>query len=212
MAKPPKPPIEPPKLRIVKPSDKSTSGKRRKPTTENLNTEAAPGMNDAIRAEIVMRLACFDTLAEVGLWLVDEHGISMVRQSVAKYNITAAGSTKDKRWIELFNHTREQWLKEMSAEPIAHRAYRLRRLSVIHDKAMQLGDLGEAREALQQAAKEVGNVFSNVTKQIGSTLIVDASDLSPEERRNILSDRLRAAAEKIPAALPKPASQTTIEG
>ena len=54
---------------------------------------------------------------------------------------------------------------------------------------------------LEQAAKEVGNVYTNVSRQTGRVdhahLIVE---VSADERRNMLADRLRKAFDRMPTA------------
>jgi hypothetical protein len=93
---------------------------------------------------------------------------------------------------ELFNKTREDFLAEIAAEPIANRAWRLRRLTELFEQATDKGDREEARKALEQAAKEVGNVFTNLAKVQGIALPgqVDPGKTSIDELRNMLADRI----------------------
>lgn len=159
------------------------------------------GMNDTIRAEIVTRLAMFDTVSEVRASLL-ERGIDIALQSVSNYNPLNASSNVAQKWKMLFDKTREDFLKEIAAEPIANRAYRLRKLGQLLEKEIDRGNTAGARATLEQAAKETGNVFTNVAKVQGAKLpgqVPDTADFTPQERRNMLSDRLGEALQKIGA-------------
>lgn len=151
-----------------------------------------PKMTDADRTEIVTRLAMFDTPTEIQEDLA-ARGIDISRQAISKYNPDGAKYGMSKKWYEIFHTTREAWLQDQAKEPIAHRSYRLRRLSIIHNRAMKRGDLARAQSALEQAAKETGNAFSNVSKIQASGLPARGTtpnDMTPEERRNMLADRI----------------------
>ena len=141
--------------------------------------------------EITMRLAMFDTASEVARDL-EKQGITISFQAIAKYDPYTAGGYK-KRAI-LFDTTRARFLKEISDEPIANRAYRIRRLGMLHHRALLARDLKEARMALEQAAKEVGDVYSKPNAAAAIPVIpigdVDLGEFSPEEKRNMLADRL----------------------
>lgn len=162
------------------------------------------GMTDEIRAEIVCRLACYDTVSAVHDDL-QERGIDISVQAVSRYQPSLA--TKNKlalKWVDLFNKTREDFLAEIAAEPIANRAYRMRRLGEILNLEIRRKNTAGARATLEQAAKEAGNVFTNVSKVQAAKLPgqVDASDFSTQERRNMLSDRLGEALGKMAAQKP----------
>lgn len=187
--------------------------------------ESHAKMNDEIRAQIVCRLAMYDTVASVVSWLAEEHDITITKAAVSAYNATNASNAQSSRrrvaqkWLDLFHATREAWLKEIAAVPISQRAYRLRRLELLHDaafmRAMRAKDGAstasehlEATKAaaglLEQAAKEIGNVYTNVAKVQGAALPgqVPPADMTPEERRNMLADRLNAALERMRAEQP----------
>lgn len=159
------------------------------------------GMNDGIRAEIVTRLAMFDSVSDVHAALL-ERGIDISFQSVSNYNPLNSSSNVAQKWKMLFDKTREDFLAEIAAEPIANRAYRLRKLGQLLDKEITRGNTAGARATLEQAAKETGNVFTNVAKVQGAKLpgqAPDAADFSPQERRNMLADRIGEALQKIGA-------------
>lgn len=150
-------------------------------------------LTDDIRAEIVTRLAMYDTVAEIQRSL-HERGIEVTAQCISYYNPATKGKIADK-WLTLFHRTREQWTTEMMAEPIAHRAYRLRKLDKLYDMAEKKGAIPLAAAILEQAAKEVGNVFSNVTKVKGQVDHQMPGEvlMTADEMRNMLADRFKDA-------------------
>lgn len=182
-------------------------GPKRKAGPKPPPVPGAPGMTDEVRAEIVTRLAMFDSPSEIRRDLL-EQGIDISVQAVAAYSPLVNNGTRRlaQKWVELFHVTREGWLKEIAAEPIAHRAYRLRRLGMIHDRAMARGALTVAANMLEQAAKEVGNVYTNVAKVTG-TVTHTTPDRTSDENRNLLADRLKEAFARLPK--PEATSPTT---
>lgn len=174
---------------------------KRKPKARSHGVAAAKeaGMNDEIRAEIVTRLAMFDSSNAIYDDL-QARGIDISVQGINRYKPGTAGQLALK-WVELFNKTREDFLAEIAAEPIANRAFRLRKLGTILDKELSRGNTAGARATLEQAAKEVGNVFTNIAKVQGTKLPgqVDPADFSTQERRNMLSDRIGEALGKLGA-------------
>lgn len=172
--------------------------------------EPIPKLTDEIRAYIVTRLACYDQVGDITTEVLVRWGIDVSHQAISSYNPEGNRRQLAQRWVDLFYATRSGLIAELAAEPIASKALRLRRLWLLHESAYKRAIAGgadaldqstEARMALEQAAKEVGNVFSNVSRQVGRVdhahLIVE---VSAEERRNMLADRLKSAfAGQIPA-------------
>lgn len=150
-------------------------------------------LSEEVRDEVVMRLAMFDTVKDVHADLV-ERGYEISQQAISKYNPYNAGSPRAPKRKELFDKTRESFLNETAQIPIASRTYRLRKLNSILDAAMKRGAYAIAQNALEQAAKEVGDVYSKPNAAAAISLVpigdVDLGEFSPEEKRNMLADRL----------------------
>jgi hypothetical protein len=68
------------------------------------------------------------------------------------------------KWVDLFNRTRDRFLNEISDIPIANKAYRLRVLQRMSTTAEGMKNLGMTAQLLEQAAKEVGDAYSNKQK------------------------------------------------
>jgi Na+-transporting NADH:ubiquinone oxidoreductase subunit NqrC len=61
-------------------------------------------------------------------------------------------------------HHRDRFLNEISDIPIANKAYRLRVLQRMSTDAEKMKNMGMTAQLLEQAAKEVGDVYTNKQK------------------------------------------------
>lgn len=119
-------------------------------------------LNNEVKAFIVQALACFDTPSQVSAAVREEFGIEVTRQKCEAHDPTKrAGRDLAKRWVTLFHDTRQRFRDETADIPIANRAYRLRALGRIVEKAENMRNLSLALQVLEQAAKEVGDVYVN---------------------------------------------------
>ncbi|HFE6822796.1 TPA: DUF2280 domain-containing protein, partial [Klebsiella pneumoniae] len=118
-----------------------------------------------VRAFIVQELACFDTPSQIVESVQKEFKVQVTRQQVASHDPTkAAGKGLAQKWVDLFNRTRDRFLNEISDIPIANKAYRLRVLQRMSTTAEGMKNLGMTAQLLEQAAKEVGDAYSNKQK------------------------------------------------
>lgn len=118
-----------------------------------------------VRAFIVQELACFDTPSQIVDSVQKEFKVQVTRQQVASHDPTkVAGKGLAQKWVELFNHTRDRFLNEISDIPIANKAYRLRVLQRMSTTAEGMKNLGMTAQLLEQAAKEVGDAYTNKHK------------------------------------------------
>lgn len=118
-----------------------------------------------VRAFIVQELACFDTPSQIVESVQKEFKVQVTRQQVASHDPTkVAGKGLAQKWVELFNLTRDRFLNEISDIPIANKAYRLRVLQRMSTTAEGMKNLGMTAQLLEQAAKEVGDVYTNKQK------------------------------------------------
>ncbi|ELY5202956.1 DUF2280 domain-containing protein, partial [Yersinia enterocolitica] len=65
---------------------------------------------------------------------------------------------------DLFNSTRSRFQTEISDIPIANRAYRLRALDRMATKAESMKNFAMTAQLMEQAAKEVGDAYTNKQK------------------------------------------------
>ncbi|HBW4825632.1 TPA: DUF2280 domain-containing protein [Klebsiella pneumoniae] len=118
-----------------------------------------------VRAFIVQELACFDTPSQIVESVQKEFKVQVTRQQVASHDPTkVAGKGLAQKWVDLFNRTRDRFLNEISDIPIANKAYRLRVLQRMSATAEGMKNLGMTAQLLEQAAKEVGDAYSNKQK------------------------------------------------
>lgn len=118
-----------------------------------------------VKAAIVQMLACYDTPSQVVEAVQKDFGIAITRQQVETHDPTkVSGKTLAKKWVELFNLTRDRFLNEISDIPIANKAYRLRVLQRMSTTAEGMKNLGMTAQLLEQAAKEVGDAYTNKHK------------------------------------------------
>ncbi|HHL3693157.1 DUF2280 domain-containing protein [Klebsiella pneumoniae] len=118
-----------------------------------------------VRAFIIQELACFETPSQIVESVQKEFKVQVTRQQVASHDPTkAAGKGLAKKWVDLFNDLRDRFLNEISDIPIANKAYRLRVLQRMSTTAEGMKNLGMTAQLLEQAAKEVGEAYSNKQK------------------------------------------------
>ncbi|MEH4241415.1 DUF2280 domain-containing protein [Klebsiella michiganensis] len=149
-----------------------------------------------VRAFIIQELACFDTPSQIVESVQKEFKVQVTRQLVASHDPTkAAGKGLAKKWVDLFNELRDRFLNEISDIPIANKAYRLRVLQRMSTNAENMKNIGMTAQLLEQAAKEVGEAYTNRQKvehtganggQIESTTLT--KDEYKKARQEMLED------------------------
>ncbi|MCV4287879.1 DUF2280 domain-containing protein [Pseudomonas capsici] len=119
-------------------------------------------LKNDVKAFIVQALACFDTPTQVSQAVKQEFDLDVTRQQVEQHDPTKrAGVNLAARWRTLFDDTRKRFREETADIPIANRAYRLRALGRMAEKAENMRNLALTAQLLEQAAKECGDVFVN---------------------------------------------------
>ena len=119
-------------------------------------------LKNEVKSFIVQALACFDTPSQVVEAVKNEYGVVVSRQQVETHDPTkAAGKGLAIRWQTLFHDTRKRFREETADIPIANRAYRLRGLGRMAEKAENMRNLALTAQLYEQAAKEVGDIYVN---------------------------------------------------
>ena len=119
-------------------------------------------LKNEVKSFIVQALACFDTPSQVVEAVKNEYGIVVSRQQVETHDPTkSAGKGLAVKWVTLFQDTRKRFREETAEIPIANRAYRLRTLGRMAEKAENMKNMALTAQLLEQAAKEVGDVYVN---------------------------------------------------
>ncbi|NBK38160.1 DUF2280 domain-containing protein [Pseudomonas soli] len=115
-----------------------------------------------VKAFIVQALACFDTPTQVSQAVKQEFDIDVTRQQVEQHDPTKrAGANLAAKWRTLFEDTRKRFREEVAEIPIANRAFRLRGLGRMAEKAENMRNLALTAQLYEQAAKECGDMYVN---------------------------------------------------
>lgn len=118
-----------------------------------------------VKAAIVQMLACYDTLSIVVDAIQKDYGIRVTPQQVESHDPTkVSGKGLAKKWVDMFNTTRDRFLNEISDIPIANKAYRLRVLDRMATNAEKMKNYGMTSQLIEQAAKEMGDAYTNKHK------------------------------------------------
>lgn len=122
-------------------------------------------LKNDVKAYIVQSLACFDSPSQVAESVKVEFKLVVSRQQVEAYDPTkASGKALAARWVDMFNATRARFQNEIADIPIANKAYRLRVLDRMATRAEGMKNLAMTAQLMEQAAKEVGDAYSNKQK------------------------------------------------
>lgn len=119
-------------------------------------------LNPDVKAFIVQALACFDTPSQVVDAVQKEYGVSVTRQQIETHDPTkTSGKGLAKRWVALFEDTRKRFREDTADIPIANRAFRLRALGRMAERAENMKNMALAAQLMEQAAKETGGAYTN---------------------------------------------------
>ncbi|PSH68610.1 hypothetical protein CU102_12675 [Phyllobacterium brassicacearum] len=130
---------------------------------------ANPKYSDDVKTRVVQCLACFDPPSVVVKSIKADFGIDISAQAVETYDPNkVAGKRLSKRFRELFEATRKAFLEDTATIAISHRAVRLRALQRMAEKAETQGNMVLAASLMEQAAKEVGDSFTNRRALVGA--------------------------------------------
>lgn len=133
-----------------------------------------PKLTDAARAFVVQQLAMYDKPSVVAASVKQEFGITLTAQAVEFYDPTKrAGAKLHERWKKLFEETRKAFLADTAEVGISHKVVRLRALDRMSAQAEKQGNLQLAASLHEQAAKEMGDAYTN-TRVVKGALEVTA--------------------------------------
>jgi hypothetical protein len=157
--------------------------------------DTAPKLTPAQQADVVRRLAAYDTPELIAKSMKQDLGIEITRQSIAFYDPTR-NSRCPRRWSKLFWTAREDFLQRTADVGAAHGVVRVRRLDQMACDQMDKGNTAEARALLKQAADEMSRMAGQKEEgsHEGDRKLRELSNLSEDEldeRRAAVAARLR---------------------
>ena len=135
-------------------------------------------LNDKHRTLLVQSLAAFSTPSEARDELKEVYGVDAGLDQVVFYNPTTAnGARLADKWKTMFAEARARFRRDTDDIAVANKAFRLRELNRIvrTTKSPKL-----KMEAMEQAAKEMGDVYTNRRVHSG-TLQIDWGALSDDQ-------------------------------
>jgi len=146
-------------------------------------------LSTEVKAFIVQSLACYDTPAKVIELVKENFRVTVTRQQVSAYDpANAMAKSLSQKWVDLFNVTRTRFQTEITDIPIANKAYRLRTLDRMMNKAENMRNMALAATLIEQAAKECGDAYTNKQK-VEHT----GKDGGPIESATLTKDEYKAA-------------------
>ncbi len=150
-------------------------------------------LKSEVKAFIIQSLACFDTPSKVAESVKSEFGLTVSRQQVESHDPTkAAGKTLAQKWVKIFYATRERFQNEIADIPIANKAYRLRVLDRMATSTEKQRNFGMTAQLMEQAAKEVGDVYTNRQQPVSE---------QDKQKKSLEFDRAKLANEKLQAEI-----------
>lgn len=131
------------------------------------------------RMFLVQSNACFCSLDEIKEDFKKRFKFEVTSQQIQIYDPTkVAGAKLSQKWRDAFTSARERFQSEVSDIPIANKAFRLRKLNQIMEKAETMKNFPLVKDTLEQAAKECGDAYTN--KRLLDHMSSDKS-MSPKE-------------------------------
>ncbi|MFI7758511.1 DUF2280 domain-containing protein [Acinetobacter baumannii] len=116
-------------------------------------------LKEPVKIFIVQSLACRDTPQEVVEQVKQEFGVDISRSQCECYDPTKySGRNLSKKFVELFESTREKFDEGLIDIPIANKYYRLKQYQRQLDRTR---NVKTALKILEQAAKDIGGQFTN---------------------------------------------------
>lgn len=141
---------------------------------------------EIVKAAIVHALACYDPPTVVAAFIKAEYDVTVSPQLAESYNPERfAGRELAQKWRDMFAATRKQYVADQATIGIAHKSVRLRRIQQIADRHQGKND-DMALRALEQAAKETGDAFTNRREHSGpggGPIMTETIDKPPNETR-----------------------------
>lgn len=166
-------------------------------------------LTDEQKTFIVMSFARYARRQDIMRAVHDTWGIEVTKSQMDLYDPRAARNrvtpARFRKWQPLYDETRDALKANVSQIPVANAEYRLHVLDEMIEEARGKKQYRLVAELLEQAAKEVGGVFTN-TREVKAK--VDhthrTEEATEEERRAILADKLRDALASVPSAAGQP--------
>ncbi|NUG01987.1 DUF2280 domain-containing protein [Acinetobacter oleivorans] len=152
-------------------------------------------LNKRVKLYIVRSLATYETPTETAKGVQEEFGIEVTKQQCEAYDPTKkTGQDLSEEFKAEFYRVRKEMNDNLSSIPIANIAYRLMRLQKFIDLAQFKENPVIVPSLLEQAAKEVGGLYTNrkeITGAGGGPVKTENTDKPPEAKPVFTPDQLK---------------------
>lgn len=150
------------------------------------------------KLEVVRRLACYDSVAEVREWLVTQ-GVEVTNNAISRYNPDSTQSGKMAEYLrEHFHAVRDRFLRDLeTVMPAANKMVRVKHLLQAGEYYRNRKNFMGMAKMYESAAKELGNVHTNrreLSGPGGGAVELEYGDLTDEQ----IQARLAALIEGAP--------------
>ncbi|MCJ0828818.1 DUF2280 domain-containing protein [Acinetobacter sp. NIPH1876] len=155
-------------------------------------------LNKRVKLYIVRSLAMFDTPTETVKAVQEEFGITVSKQQCEAYDPTKkTGQDLSEDLKTEFYRVRKEINKNLDSIPIANIFYRLQRLQKLIDHPQYKENPILIPNLLQQAAKEIGGLYTNTTKT--QLTGADGQPLNPEHVTHVVAtpEQIRQAMDEL---------------
>lgn len=123
---------------------------------------ALNSLPEAVKVHIVQALACWDSPTVVAQSVNEVFGRKVSRQQVERYDPTKhAGRDLSRRFRDLFEETRAQFVRQAAEVGWGHQNTRLRVLQRVGQKAEAQGNHDVVLKVARQIAEETGGLLTN---------------------------------------------------
>lgn len=145
-------------------------------------------LNSEQKVFIVTAYARFEGTAEIIRSFRERWDAELTHSQCNHYNVIGASCNCAPKWKEVFHAERKRFLANVEDIGIANKTFRLHSLSALHAMAMKRNNVKLAQEILEQAAKEMGEVFTNRREVKSDVRSVTATMTTDQLRQEILKD------------------------
>lgn len=121
----------------------------------------AKKLTDEVKRFIVERLASYDSPQTIADAVREEFGVTVDRRAVAQYDPERSLRPPSRALRAHFKLARQAYEAAVDKIPVGKKAVRLRRLEAAYHRAVERGNEVLVLEILEQAAKEMGDAFTN---------------------------------------------------
>ena len=139
---------------------------------------------------IIQCFAAFKSPTEIVEAVKNEFGLTVSRQQV--WNYSPENPAVAPKWKALFDERRASFIEKLDAHGISHKAYRIAELHDMARRARSSRNYPLAAQLMEQAAKEMGGLYTNKRELTGK----DGAPLIPDVAPGVL-DALKAGYDKI---------------